>query len=93
MHSRLLVHKKPLSALILCLILAAAAGGETPEWTLLGPGGGPQDYRFMSLDPQDGRVIFAGGYDGIYKSLDRGETWRWLKSGGDTFTAVVDPLG
>jgi photosystem II stability/assembly factor-like uncharacterized protein len=44
----------------------------------------------MSVDPQDGRVLYAGGQDGLYKSLDSGEIWRRTWAEGNALAVAVD---
>jgi photosystem II stability/assembly factor-like uncharacterized protein len=33
------------------------------------------------LHPADPNILYAGGTSGVYKSLDRGRSWSWLRSG------------
>jgi photosystem II stability/assembly factor-like uncharacterized protein len=46
----------------------------------------------LAVDPQDGRVVYAGGPEGIYRSADRGDTWKRLGGGLGALSVVVDPL-
>ncbi len=86
---------------VLCLLLISGAGAQEPTWTLLGPGSGPRQFHLMVADPQDGRVLYAGGQEGLYKSQDRGDTWKrvfggdesvwWSYYEGGPRALVVDP--
>lgn len=75
----------------LCLILFSGADAEEPVWTLLGPGSGPRQFRFLTVDPQDGRVVYAGGPEGIYRSQDRGDTWKRLGGSLGALSVAIAP--
>lgn len=91
MKTRLCVRMIFLGFVTLYLILASGARAEEPVWTLLGPGSGPREFRFLTVDPQDGRVVYAGGPEGICRSQDRGDTWQRLGGGLGAQTVVIGP--
>jgi photosystem II stability/assembly factor-like uncharacterized protein len=52
---------------------------------------GPTD---LTVDPRQPWIVYAGcDYAGVYQSLDRGVTWRWISRGvtGTVTEVVVDP--
>ena len=47
----------------------------------------------LAVDPTAHQTIYAGGEDGLHKSMDRGATWKKLPFPGDNATALaISPL-
>jgi len=71
--------------------LKAAVSG---SWTSLGPDGGP--VWALASHPGNPKVVYAGGADGLYKSLDGGANWSRADHGLDRLSPVtrlaIDPL-
>src|SRR5207249_11586136 len=79
-------------------IFKTADGGGTwsvqilPEWFIE-----PNDDDFpnvyvLTLDPLDSSTVFAGGYHGLLKSTDGGESWSALNSGLPSGCGIVNAL-
>src|SRR5262249_33997210 len=48
----------------------------------------------LAFDPRDSRTLYAGTYDGVFKSTDGGRRWRAVRKGmGDesVFALAIDP--
>lgn len=50
----------------------------------------------LAVDPTNPAIIYAGGFDGLYKSTNRGNTWRTLNVGlpvsVPVYVLAIDPL-
>lgn len=69
-----------LLAVLAVLLTAMSAQAGLNRWTPLGPGGG-RIYA-LAVDPDSPNILYAAaGQAGVYKSLDRGETWEWSSLG------------
>ncbi len=83
-----------LGAIFLSLALADSARAADLRWTSFGPGGGT--VLSLAVDPGDPSTVYAtaGVLDGesgtIYRSADRGQTWRALAGPGLSFV-TLDP--
>ena len=44
-----------------------------------------------ATDPHDARIVYAGTYRGLFRSGDRGRTWKTLKLGVSVRAIAVDP--
>lgn len=69
---------------IILLIAVAFLSAETfaqvtDKWIPLGPRGSATDS--VVFDPINPAIIYAGTYDGIFKSMDNGETWTAINNG------------
>jgi photosystem II stability/assembly factor-like uncharacterized protein len=79
---------RPLS-LALSLLLSAASL-VAANWTSGGPHGGVM--LSLSASASNPRVIYAGGYGGVFRSDDNGDTWRNVTGGLTNVTKVTaDP--
>jgi len=78
---------------LLCVAVHASmalAQSSTNVWTLIGPWGG--NIESLALDPQDSATLYAGTPRGLFKSADRGASWRLVNSTHlAPTTASIDP--
>lgn len=59
------------------------------KWTTNGPWGG--SISDLVIDPNNPKIIYAGGrYDGIFRSMDGGESWTAFRGGLPYDLGVVD---
>jgi hypothetical protein len=58
------------------LIFPVQVSCGTPPWTFNGPEGGP--VTCFATNPFGGRLIYAGGAGGVWKSTDSGDSWKFL---------------
>jgi hypothetical protein len=65
---------KPASTLLLLALLAAPLAAQEGSWTSIGPDGG-NVLALAAAPSRPDRLYAALGNGGIYKSLDRGQTW------------------
>lgn len=77
---------------VLTLSLQALAGNNV--WTQFGPSGG--FVSDVAVDPANPTTVYAATAGGVYKSLDRGDSWQWASEGifsgyGRITTVAVDP--
>lgn len=49
---------------------------QAEQWIFSGPGGGP--VSCLTAETIEGKVLYAGGRGGIWKSIDSGDSWRFL---------------
>jgi len=49
------------------------------EWSRVGPKGGT--VQALAVDPSNSETIYAGTWDGVFKSTDAGETWDDMNAG------------
>jgi hypothetical protein len=72
---------------------AAALEGAVPSWHPVGPPGGPPDA--VVVDPVHPATVYVGSeLGGVFKSIDRGESWARSSAGlSDSAVNVlaVDP--
>ena len=68
--------------------LPAAAGFNV--WTSLGPEGGM--VQTLVIDPTTPRILYAGTWSGVFKSVDGGESWRAVNNGLINFNYSHRPL-
>jgi len=61
--------------ILLTAVLPVSAG--VGVWTSLGPDGG--EVRSLATDPSDPEVAYAGTSAGLYKTVDRGQSWNRLR--------------
>lgn len=47
--------------------------------------------RVIAIDPNDADFVLAGGPDGVYKSVDGGETWEKLSPHENVESLAIDP--
>lgn len=82
--------------LLLLSFLAAgtALAADAPlKWTRIGPWA--ERARAIAVDPADPKNVYLGGFDGLFKSTDAGESWKAASKGlGDieVRAVVIDPL-
>jgi hypothetical protein len=74
------------------LMLLASVGTETlaaaPDvWTNVGPEGG--GVRFLMVDPQNPRTVYAGTGTGVFKSQDGGANWSNAGLTGYSVTSLA----
>ena len=70
---------------------SASTASRAGRWL---PTGGPDGGFVISLavDPADPRVVYAGGFDNIFKSTDGGGTWHYVGHAGAEVSALaIDP--
>lgn len=64
---------RALSCLILVSLLALTALAGENHWTLQGPFGGT--IYTLEFDPADPSIVYAGTQNGLFRSLDGGQSW------------------
>ena len=67
---------------LLTILVASQAGSVsagTNIWTSNGPVGGA--IRALAIDPVTPTTLYAGTYDGVFKSTNGGSTWTAVNSG------------
>ena len=65
--------------IILCLFLLLGVNSLFAQWSLVG---GPKTQAVsISLIKFDGSSIYAGSYDGVFRSSDNGQNWTAINSG------------
>jgi len=65
--------------IILCLFLLLGANISFGQWNFVG---GPKTQAVsISLIKFNGDTIYAGSYDGVYRSTDNGQSWTAINSG------------
>jgi photosystem II stability/assembly factor-like uncharacterized protein len=70
-------------------LLRSTNGGST--FTRSTAGLNAVDTSAIAVDPRNESIIYAGGASGIFKSVDRGETWSSLSESSTDYIAV-DPF-
>lgn len=75
------------------LLSCVAYAGEN-IWTQFGPSGG--FVSDMAVDPTTPTTVYAATAGGVYKSVDRGDSWAWISEGifsgyGRINTVAIDP--
>src|SRR5689334_6343590 len=75
-----------------CTLLAPAfATAQAPAWQPLGPYGG--EVANLAADPVQPGVLYAtAGSSGVFKSTDRGTSWRNVLAGYAVGNVAVDPV-
>lgn len=63
---------------------------DDPDWSSGGPTG--VNVRTVAVHPITPSVVFAGGDDGVYRTLDSGITWQAVMTGTSVVALGVDPL-
>ncbi len=74
-------------------LLAAALGAQNIPGKPLGPPGGQA--LSIAPDPKNSSTLYVGTAGGVFKSTDRGSTWRWTSAGlvrSRFDLMVVDPV-
>jgi photosystem II stability/assembly factor-like uncharacterized protein len=61
--------------------------GETGRWAARNNGLESLVVQFLAVNPHDSNMLFAGTFDGLYKSTNRGQSWVRVDSGW-TYTSV-----
>ena len=70
-------------------IVKTVDGGTT--WRPADSGIVASDVLSTATDPHDARIVYAGTYRGLFRSGDRGRTWKALKLGVSVQAIAVDP--
>lgn len=76
------------------LVLSQQSYAGDNVWTQFGPSGG--FVADIAVDPVTPSTIYAATASGVYKSLNRGDSWQWSSEGifsgyGRVTTVAVDP--
>ena len=93
--------KRSFAHIMLVALLVQSANGQI-SWTPVGPGAG-SFLMSIAIHPENPDILYVGGdIEGVYKSVDGGDTWRSMSTGlqGDNRTAsvyavqelVIDPV-
>ncbi|HYL36114.1 MAG TPA: SBBP repeat-containing protein [Bryobacteraceae bacterium] len=61
------------------------------DWQLVGPESGLAIIRTAAVDPQNGSIIYAGGPDGLFKTVDGGANWSNVFSEPVALQIKIDP--
>ena len=69
--------------------LASREAGDA-DWSSGGPAG--VGIRALVIHPTTPDIVFAGGFDGLYRTLDGGGSWQAVNAGASVTALVVDPL-
>ena len=77
------------TAILVLLILQHFAWGDENSWTSYGPFGGY--VHSFAFSPANSNLIFAGEFDGLFRSTDQGLTWRRVQIPGGEFTVRMHP--
>ena len=70
-------------------IVKTLDGGKT--WRPADAGIVASEVLSTATDPRDARIVYAGTYRGLFRSGDRGRTWKALKLGVRVQAVAVDP--
>ena len=70
-------------------IVKTVDGGKT--WRPADSGIVASEVLSTATDPRDTRIVYAGTYRGLFRSGDRGRTWKALKLGLTVEAVAVDP--
>ena len=78
------------------LLLPYHAQAGINQWTTNGPTGQPAEVTTLAIDPQTPTTLYAGTFQGVFKSEDGAESWTLLNTSdlGLSFinTLSIDPL-
>ena len=77
-------------AALLLLVLASPCLGGVDTWTSGGPGG--EYVMSVVVDPTSSQTLYAGAYDGVFRSVDGGTSWAPAGLANVSVLAVlIDP--
>jgi photosystem II stability/assembly factor-like uncharacterized protein len=79
-----------LAKLLAAILLTAAPASAAPRWTPLGPFGGV--VRTLTADPSRSGILYATTPNGIFKTVDRGNSWTSIYTGMPASNVAVDPV-
>ena len=84
---------RPAALLPLIILLLSACGGPapSPDWTVIGPGGGGSTFlpTFSPLDPDT--MLLRCDMSGGYLTRDGGQSWKLLNFPGGAQSFALDP--
>ncbi len=85
------LRRRALAALaLLAAATTARAASTSPPWTPLGPFGGV--IRTLTADPSRSGTLYATTSGGVFKTIDRGGSWRSIYVGLPASNVAVDPV-
>ncbi len=85
------LRKQALTVFALTLLAVTCGPGFAAEWTAVNTGLTSLDVHALAIDPVRPTTLYVGTGDGVFKSLDGGETWRTSGLAGTSpFVLVID---
>jgi hypothetical protein len=80
---------------VLCCLFSPSVHAGQNRWSSSGPTHRTLSISTFAIDPLTPAILYAGTFQGVFKSVDAGANWTLLSTGGfhslQAFSLAIDP--